>query len=138
MGYTIGGELVITGRAKDMIIINGRNFWPQDMEWHAEQSVEMLRTRDTAAFAVETADGKEEAVLLVQTRTTDPERQAELIKEVYTAVKTNTGVDARVVLVPQRSLPYTTSGKLSRAKAKKGFLNGEIQPLDISKAESAA
>lgn len=138
MGYTIAGELVITGRAKDMIIINGRNFWPQDMEWHAEQSVEMLRTRDTAAFAVDGKDGKEEAVLLVQTRTTDPERQAALIKEVYTAVKTNTGVDARIVLVPQRSLPYTTSGKLSRAKAKKGFLTGEIQPLDISKAESAA
>lgn len=138
MGYTLNGELVITGRRKDMIIINGRNFWPQDMEWHAEQSVELLRTRDTAAFAVENADGKEEAVLLVQARTTDPEKQAELIKQVYTAVKTNTGVDARVVLIPQRSLPYTTSGKLSRAKAKKAYLSGEIKPLEISKETSAA
>lgn len=138
MGYTLNGELVITGRAKDMIIINGRNFWPQDMEWHAEQSVDMLRTRDTAAFAVETPEGKEEAVLLVQTRTLDPEKQADLIKQVYTAVKTNTGVDAKVVLVPQRSLPYTTSGKLSRAKAKKAYLNGDIQPLNLTEKEPAA
>jgi len=138
MGYTLNGELIITGRAKDMIIINGRNFWPQDMEWHAEQSVDMLRARDTAAFAVQTADGKEEAVLLVQTRTLDPEKQAELIKQVAVAVKTNTGVDAKVVLVPQRSLPYTTSGKLSRAKAKKAYLSGELEPLNLSEKEPAA
>mgnify|MGYP006282199997 FL=1 len=129
MGYMVEGRLYLTGRKKDMIIINGRNIWPQDMEWHAEQSVDILRSRDTAAFAVAGTDGKEKAVMLVQARTTDAAKQAELVKEVQAAVHKNTGVDADVILVPQRSLPYTTSGKLSRAKARKGYLEGSIKPL---------
>ena len=138
MGYMVGGNLFLTGRKKDMIIINGRNIWPQDMEWHAEQSVDILRSRDTAAFAVADKDGKEKAVILAQARTTDPQKQAALKKEVHAAVYKNTGVDADVVLVPQRSLPYTTSGKLSRAKAKKGYLEGTIKPLGGTQQTSAA
>lgn len=130
MGYLLDGRLYLTGRKKDMIIINGRNIWPQDMEWHAEQSVDILRSRDTAAFATPGADGKEKAVMLVQTRTSDPEKQVALKKDVHAAVYKNTGVDADIVLVPQRSLPYTTSGKLSRAKARKGYLEGSIIPLE--------
>ena len=132
MGYLANGDLYLTGRKKDMIIMNGRNIWPQDMEWHAEQSVEALRSRDTAAFSVPDNQGKEKAVILVQTRTTDPEKQVELIGQVHAAVYKNTGVDVDVALVPQRSLPYTTSGKLSRAKAKKSYLEGSILPLKQS------
>ncbi len=138
MGYMVDGQLVLTGRKKDMIIINGRNIWPQDMEWHAEQNIDILRSRDTAAFAVETETGKEEPVMLVQTRTMDADKQSQLAKDVHAAVIKNTGVDCRVVLVPQRSLPYTTSGKLSRAKAKKAYLEGTIKPLQIAGEESAA
>ena len=138
MGYMVAGRLYLTGRKKDMIIINGRNIWPQDMEWHAEHSVERLRSRDTAAFATAGADGKEKAVMLVQTRTADPEIQAALKKDVHAAVYQNTGVDVDVVLVPQRSLPYTTSGKLSRAKARKAYLEGAIRPLSLATKTSAA
>ena len=138
MGYMVDGRLFLTGRKKDMIIINGRNIWPQDMEWHAEQSVDILRSRDTAAFAVAGRDGKEKAVILAQARTKDTEKLNALKKEVHAAVYKNTGVDADVVLVPQRSLPYTTSGKLSRAKAKKGYLEGTIKPIAGAQQTSAA
>ncbi len=64
MGYLIGGEIVITGRAKDLILHNGRNIWPQDVEWTAE-CVAWLRGGDAAAFAVETPEGEERLVVLI-------------------------------------------------------------------------
>ncbi len=67
MGYWLDGEIVITGRAKDLILHNGRNIWPQDIEWAAEQ-VEPLRDGDVAAFAIENDRGDDEVVVLVQCR----------------------------------------------------------------------
>jgi fatty-acyl-CoA synthase len=126
MGYIAGGQLVITGRQKDLIIINGRNIWPQDLEWHAETDIEELRARDTAAFAVEGPDGKERAMLLAQCRISTPEGRRELRHRIHAAVFRNTGIDCQVVLIPSGSLPFTTSGKLSRAKAKKAYLKGQL------------
>ena len=68
MGYRIGDALYITGRRKDMMIVNGRNIWPQDLEWHAEANVPALRARDTAAFSMENEDGREVPVMLVHCR----------------------------------------------------------------------
>lgn len=124
MGYMIEETLVITGRCKDLIIINGRNIWPQDLEWHAEENIEPLKSRATAAFSVEDKDGREEAVMLVQCRTSDPKAQHTIRQDVKSVIFRNAGIDCRVVLIPNGSLPFTTSGKLSRTKAKKDFLNG--------------
>eukprot|EP01030_Chromulinospumella_sphaerica_P022843 gene22843-22842_t len=63
MGYWLDGEIVITGRAKDLILHNGRNIWPQDIEWAAEQ-IEPLRAGDVAAFAVEGEDGEDAVTVL--------------------------------------------------------------------------
>jgi len=127
MGYMIDGSLVITGRQKDLIIVNGRNIWPQDLEWHAEQNVDELRSRDSAAFSVESADGKEVPVILVQCRLQDPEARTVLRDAVHAAIFRNAGIDCRVVLIPPRSLPFTTSGKLSRARAKQAYLAGAFE-----------
>ena len=70
MGYWLDGEIVITGRAKDLILHNGRNIWPQDIEWAAEQ-IEPLRSGDVAAFAVEGEDGDDDVVVLVHCRHQD-------------------------------------------------------------------
>ena len=70
MGYWLDGELVITGRAKDLILHNGRNIWPQDIEWAAER-IEPLRSGDVAAFAVEDENGEDEVIVLVQCRCRD-------------------------------------------------------------------
>lgn len=126
MGYITQGQLVITGRQKDLIIIHGRNIWPQDIEWHAESEIPELRTRDTAAFSVEDAHGHEHAVLLVHCRVLDAAARLDLRHRVHAAVFRNGGVDVKVVLIPSGSLPFTTSGKLSRAKAKIAYMKGEL------------
>jgi fatty-acyl-CoA synthase len=128
MGYLADGRLVITGRQKDLIIVNGRNIWPQDLEWHAEEYVPDVRSRDAAAFSVEDeATGKEIPVMLVQCRLQDPDARIRLRDDVHAAVFRNAGIDCRVILIPARSLPFTTSGKLSRAKAKQAYLQGAFE-----------
>jgi fatty-acyl-CoA synthase len=128
MGYWLDGEIVITGRAKDLILHNGRNIWPQDIEWAAEQ-VEPLRDGDVAAFAVEGEDDDDDVVVLVQCRLSDAPAMEKLRHEVSAVVHHSAGIECRVVLVPPKSLPFTSSGKLSRAGAKQKYLVGEIGEL---------
>lgn len=125
MGYWLDGEIVITGRAKDLILHNGRNIWPQDIEWAAEQ-IEPLRAGDVAAFAVEAETGEDEVTVLVQCRLRDGASIEALRHEVAAVVHRSAGVECKVVMVPPKSLPFTSSGKLSRAGAKLKFLAGEI------------
>lgn len=129
MGYMIGDQLVVTGRQKDLIIINGRNIWPQDLEWHVEEKIEMVRPRDTAAFAIEDDKGNEKAYMLIQCRSRDIDAQNELRKKAKSVITQAASIDCQIVLVPPGSLPFTTSGKLSRARAKKNFLNGQIEAI---------
>ncbi len=128
MGYWLEGEIVITGRAKDLILHNGRNIWPQDIEWAAEQ-IEPLRSGDAAAFAIEGEDGEDEVVVLIHCRLVDGAEMEELRRKVAAVVHQTAGVECEVVLVAPKSLPFTSSGKLSRAGAKDGYLAGEITEI---------
>jgi fatty-acyl-CoA synthase len=128
MGYWLDGEIVITGRAKDLILHNGRNIWPQDIEWAAEQ-IEPLRSGDVAAFAVEGDDGDDDVVVLVQCRLADAAAIEHLRHAVSAVVHHSAGIECKVVMVPPKSLPFTSSGKLSRAGAKQKYLSGEIAEL---------
>jgi fatty-acyl-CoA synthase len=123
LGYLTGGQIVITGRAKDLIIVNGRNLWPQDLEWAAESLVAPLRSGDVAVFSVDGED-EEAVVVLVQCRTADPAARAALATEIANIFRGRHGLDPTVVLVPPRSLPQTTSGKLSRSRARAMYLAG--------------
>ncbi|MDE2384603.1 MAG: fatty acyl-AMP ligase [Alphaproteobacteria bacterium] len=125
MGYLLDGEIVITGRAKDLILHNGRNIWPQDIEWTAEQNAH-LKSGDVAAFAIEGSDGDDEVVVLVECRATEIAEQETLRREVGKLVHQGSGVDCKVELVAPRSLPFTSSGKLSRAGARAKYLAGEM------------
>jgi fatty-acyl-CoA synthase len=129
MGYLIDGHLFIVGRAKDMIILNGRNHWPQDIEWAIEQ-LEGFKAGDIAAFAVTLPSGEEMPAVLVQCRTTDPAERDRLKQAIRQKVRQLTGMSCLVELVPPKTLPRTTSGKLSRSKARALYLSGEIVPLD--------
>ena len=131
MGYLSGGYIYIVGRAKDMIIINGRNHWPQDIEWAVEQ-LPGFKAGDIAAFAITTPGGEETPAVLVQCRTSDPEERARLREAIRDKVRSITGMNCVVELVPPRTLPRTSSGKLSRAKARNLYLSGEIQPYDLA------
>jgi len=131
MGYMANGYLFIVGRAKDMIIINGKNHWPQDIEWAVEQ-LPGFNHGDIAAFALETDNGEEAPAVLVHCRVSDPVERVKLREQIADKVRSVTGMSCVVELVPPRTLPRTSSGKLSRAKAKKLYLTGEIVPLDLA------
>ncbi|MEP0392613.1 MAG: fatty acyl-AMP ligase [Erythrobacter sp.] len=131
MGYTADGYLFIVGRAKDMIIINGKNHWPQDIEWAVEQ-LPGFNHGDIAAFSLETENGEEAPAVLVHCRVSDPVERVKLREQIADKVRSVTGMSCVVELVPPRTLPRTSSGKLSRAKAKKLYLAGEIVPLELA------
>lgn len=128
MGYLIDGQIVITGRAKDLILHNGRNIWPQDIEWAAEH-IEPLRSGDVAAFGIEDDDGSEQVTVLVQCRLNTPAEMEDLRRRVSASVHHSAGVECDVVLVAPKSLPFTSSGKLSRAAAKARYVAGEITEI---------
>ena len=128
LGYALDGQIVITGRAKDLIIVHGRNVWPQDLEWTAEREVPGLRAGDVAVFSVHDEGGEERVVALVQCRTSDPEARAALALTVGNLLRARHGLDVKVVPTPPHSLPQTSSGKLSRSKAKGLFVSGAFGP----------
>ena len=127
LGFLLDGALVVTGRSKDLILANGRNIWPQDLEWLVEHDVEGVRNGDVAAFSVDEAEA-ENIILLVQCRATDQAVRASLSQTVADTVRAAAGVNCSVVLVPHNSLPQTSSGKLSRARARQMY-------LDLTRAE---
>ena len=131
MGYLSNGYLYIVGRAKDMIIINGKNHWPQDIEWAVEQ-LPGFKAGDIAAFAITTPGGEETPAVLVQCRTSDEIERLRLRNEIKEKVRAITGMNCVIELVPPRTLPRTSSGKLSRAKARNLYLSGDIQPYAVA------
>ncbi|MBS0539537.1 MAG: fatty acyl-AMP ligase [Proteobacteria bacterium] len=123
LGYWTGDEIVVTGRAKDLIIVNGRNIWPQDIEWRIEE-LPQLRRGDACAFSVDAAEG-EALVVIVQSSSVDAAERGLLEDDIRQAVKEGSGIDGRIVLISRRpGLPVTSSGKLSRAAAKAVYLAG--------------
>jgi fatty-acyl-CoA synthase len=135
LGYRLDGQIVITGRAKELIIVNGRNVWPQDLEWSVEHALPSVRDGDVAAFAVE-EEGTEQVVLLIEAPGAPGNAERErLAAEAAGTLRARHGVEARVVLVPRGSLPRTSSGKLSRILARSRYLGGAFAP---SAAELAA
>ncbi len=131
MGYMSEGYIFVVGRAKDMIIINGKNHWPQDIEWAVEQ-LPGFKSGDIAAFSITLPNGEEAPAVLVQCRTTDDSERAKLHDAIREKVRSITGMNCVVELVPPRTLPRTSSGKLSRAKARNQYLSGEIQPYKLA------
>jgi fatty-acyl-CoA synthase len=121
IGYSVDGKLIITGRKKDSIIINGRNIWPQDLEYLAEQQPE-VNIGDALAFSVPGPNDEEMCILVVQCRESDPERRADLVNRLSRLVHLELGIDTYIELVPSHTLPRTSSGKLSRSKARQEFI----------------
>jgi fatty-acyl-CoA synthase len=131
MGYMSKGYIFIVGRAKDMIIINGRNHWPQDIEWAVEQ-LPGFKSGDIAAFAITGPSGEETPAVLVHCRVSGAEERGRLRDQIRERVRAITGIMPVVELVPPRTLPRTSSGKLSRTKARNLYLSGEIPVYDIA------
>ncbi len=131
IGYQVDGSLYITGRAKDLMIIMGRNMWPQDLEYLAEQQPE-VRPTDASAFSIPDEDDEETAVLVVQCRESDPQKLMKLTERLQQAIHAEFGIHCLIELVPPHTLPRTSSGKLSRSTARKEFL--ERRSLEAQEA----
>ncbi|WP_419728234.1 fatty acyl-AMP ligase [Lichenicola sp.] len=138
VGYWLDGMLVVAGRAKDLIIINGRNIWPQDIEWTIEQTVPQVRTGNVAAFSVE-EDGREVLILAVAARNvSDPAGLERVIADIGDNVRVQHGLDGRVMLLPPGALPYTSSGKLSRSATRQLYLAGTLPTASVPDAPALA
>ncbi len=119
--YLSGQDVVITGRSKDLIIINGRNIWPQDLEYVAE-NLDEVRIGDACAFSITGEDGKERAVLVIQYKNGDRQIKEALTGTLRGLVLKELGIDCVVKVVPKNTLVRTTSGKPSRSATKKACL----------------
>lgn len=123
LGFVLDGEIYISGRKKDLIILNGRNYYPQSVEWEVEH-VEGIRRGNVVAFAA-AGDSTEELVVVAETKVEEElDALAQLVKK---RVHDVLGVRARdVVLVPPGGLPKTSSGKLQRRKTKAQYEAGQL------------
>ncbi|HEX7186575.1 MAG TPA: amino acid adenylation domain-containing protein, partial [Thermoanaerobaculia bacterium] len=141
LGFLHEGELFITGRIKDLIILRGRNLYPQDVELAAERSHPALRTGGGAAFSVE-ATGEERLVIVheVERHAADREGSAE---EIAAAVRQAVAEEHEaavheVVLVVPGGVPKTTSGKVQRRACRDLYLRGELDAVGRSRLAPAA
>ncbi|HEX3728602.1 MAG TPA: MupA/Atu3671 family FMN-dependent luciferase-like monooxygenase, partial [Opitutaceae bacterium] len=134
------GELFVCGRAKDLIIVRGRNHYPQDLEATASAADPALRAAGAAAFALEIG-GEERLVVIQEVERTalkalDPARAGAAIAR---AIGEEHGVSPHaVVLLKPGSLPKTSSGKIRRAAARRQFLAGELETVGEWRGAPAA
>jgi fatty-acyl-CoA synthase len=127
IGYRVGDRIFITARSKDVIIVKGRNIWPNDMEVVA-QRLDGVRLGGVAAFSV-TGFGEEElAVLVVETKERDQNIRNELAHRITLLMHEHFGINVIIDLVRPGTLPRTSSGKLSRFKSREAYLERQAAP----------
>ncbi|MDQ3945116.1 MAG: fatty acyl-AMP ligase [Actinomycetota bacterium] len=125
LAYLVGGELVVCGRIKDLIIVGGRNVYPEDVE-RAVASVEGVRAGNVIAFAVDGRKGKEALVVVAESREGDIDS---LRQAVAGRIRDVIGLPPEeVVLVEPGTLPKTSSGKLQRSLCRARYQEGVLQP----------
>lgn len=130
LGFLLDGELFVTGRLKDLIIVEGANHYPQDLERTAVAAHPALHAAEAAAFSVRLA-GREEVVVAVAPHRRVEVPAAELRRAVRTAVAAAHDLRLReVVLVRTGGLPRTASGKIRRARCRTGYLDGTLEPWE--------
>ena len=131
LGFLRQGELFITGRWKDLVIIRGANHYPHDIEWTIERSHEAFRPGCGGAFSVETDQGECLVVVYELAReylkTIEPE---ELLRLARRAVAEEHDLHIHwLVLLRTGTVPRTTSGKIQRSKCRADFLHGELSEV---------
>ncbi|MGH9233466.1 MAG: AMP-binding protein [Acidimicrobiales bacterium] len=127
LAYTLEGELVMCGRIKDVIIVGGRNVFPEDVE-RAVGALDGVRAGNVIAFGVDGDRGRESLVVAAESKADD---LALVRKQVAERVREVVGVPARdIVLVAPGTLPKTSSGKLQRSLCKRRYGDGQLALVD--------
>ena len=127
LGYLAGGEIVPCGRAKELVIVNGRNFYPADLEHFASQ-VPGVRKGNVVAFGTQSPEGdRERVVVVLESTATHPDERAQKTSEVRQRIQEGLGLTVDdVVAVDAGVLPKTSSGKLQRLATRKLYVAGEL------------
>jgi amino acid adenylation domain-containing protein len=132
LGFLSGGELFLTGRTKDLVILRGRNHYPQDLELTAAGSHTDLRPGGGAAFSVD-LDGEERLVLVHEVTRHARAGVEEIAAAVRRAVAAEHGVSvAEIVLLRPETLPRTSSGKVRRLACRDAWLAGGLSEVGRS------
>jgi acyl-CoA synthetase (AMP-forming)/AMP-acid ligase II len=136
MGVLHDGELFVTGRSKDLVIVRGENHWPQDIEATVLTAHAAVRPGGVAAFALTTTEGEALGVVAEI-----DERRAKSLENVIDAISVAIKRDHRlkpgvIALVPARAIPQTTSGKLRRRACRSAFLDGTLECLATAGARA--
>src|SRR5687768_1646910 len=114
------------GRIKDVIIVGGRNVFPEDVE-RAVAAVDGVRAGNVIAFGVDSARGREGVVVVAESRSEDPALTRKFVAD---RVREAVGLPARdVVLVAPGTLPKTSSGKLQRSLCRERYLGEALEPV---------
>ena len=125
LAYLADGELVVCGRIKDLIIVGGRNVYPEDVE-RAVADVDGVRAGNVIAFGIEGRKGREEVVVVAETKADDTHTVRRAVAD---RVRQSVGLPAGdIVLVTPGTLPKTSSGKLQRSLCRERYLGQELQP----------
>lgn len=133
LGYLAEGNLFVCGRIKELIIIRGANFYPQEIEW-AVRNLPGVRRGNVAAFGTP-RDGAERLVVVAEV---DPRDAAGLRGRIAASIRETVGVEVgHVALVASGALPKTSSGKMQRRRAKELFESGQLLEIGIGVAGPA-
>ncbi|MFV0257226.1 MAG: AMP-binding protein, partial [Acidimicrobiales bacterium] len=124
LAYLVDGQMAMCGRIKDVIIVGGRNVYPQDIE-RAVGTVDGVRTGNVIAFGLPGRAGKERVVVVAETRSDD---RAALTEAIQHQALEAVGIPIRdVALVKPGTLPKTSSGKLQRALCRQQYLDADLE-----------
>ncbi len=130
LGFSQAGELHVTGRIKDLLILRGRNIYPQDVEWSASGSHRLARPEGAGVFAIE-IEGEERLVVVQEIdrpgKGIDPQ---EVISAIRAAVADQHDLELHaVVLIKAMTLPRTSSGKVQRHVCRDSYLAGTLDTI---------
>ncbi len=130
LGFLAAGELYLTGRLKDLLIVRGENVMPHELEWMAESAVGGGGLERAAAFSLSRGGQGEEVVLVVETSAKDPATLEPLLHDLRVQIGREFGLTlADLVAVKRGQIPKTTSGKVQRGRARDLYLAGELVRL---------
>jgi len=137
LGFLHNNELFICGRLKDLIIVGGRNYYPQDIETTAESASDVLRPGCSAAFTIDqTRSGGEEVALVMELKEVPPTPKdiestcGSLANEIRGSVNQEHSLGlAEIVFLKPRTVPKTSSGKIARSWCRKGFVAGSLNAV---------
>ena len=128
LGFLHDGELFITGRLKDLIIIRGRNYYPQDIEFTVEKSHPNLRPGCGAAFSIDYENNEQLVIVQEVRQQVDEAESNEIMATIRQAVAEEHRLRvASICLIQARSILKTSSGKIQRRACRAGFLSGSLE-----------